>query len=189
VELPNNSIGITDLLAYHECPRRFSYGMRRHTGIGLQSDAETPESGSYATFYGSAIHKIIEEVENGATDNDALQAAFDGYAHALDPGDLDMLRQDLATYRARDAGFVKTIANEDEFRVPLGKIDGKQISFRFKLDRLYERLDAPGHFVHVDYKSSRHAKSESEVHEDKQLWAYNFGIHEYWPEVERLVQL
>jgi hypothetical protein len=50
------------------------------------------------------------------------------------------------------------------------------IYFRTRVDRLYERLDAPGHFIHVDYKSSRHAKSESEVHDDKQLWAYNFGI-------------
>jgi hypothetical protein len=189
VELPDDSIGITDLLAYHECPRRFSYGMRRHTGVGLQSDDETPESGSYATAYGSAIHTIIEEVENGASDNDALQAAFQGYAHELDPSDLDLLRADLETYRARDAGNVRTIAVEDEFRVPLFKHNGRTIYFRFKLDRLYERLDAPGHFIHVDYKSSRHAKSEAEVHSDKQMWAYNFGIYEFWPEVERLSQL
>lgn len=189
MELPDNAVGITDLLAYHECPRRFSYGMRRHTGIGLQSDAETPESGSYATFYGSAIHKVIQAVEDGSNDGDALQTAWDEYGHALDPGDLDMLRTDLRTYRSRDAGRVKTIANEDEYRVPLGKIEGRDVSFRFKLDRLYERLDAPGHFIHVDYKSSRHAKSEAEVHADKQLWAYNFGIHEFFPEVERLVQL
>lgn len=189
MELPDNAVGITDLLAYHECGRRFSYGMRRHTGVGLQSDAETPEAGSYATFYGSAIHRVIEEVEQGANDADALQAAWGQYGHALDPEDLDLLRADLEVYRARDAAGVRTIAVEDEFRVPLFKHKGEQIWFRFKLDRLYERLDAPGNFIHVDYKSSKHAKSEAEVHKDKQLWAYNFGIHEFWPEVERLNQL
>jgi ketosteroid isomerase-like protein len=189
VELPEDSIGITDLLAYHECGRRFSYGMKRHTGIGMQSDDETPESGSYATWYGSAIHLIIEEVEDGSSDDAALQTAFARYGHALDPSDLDLLRDDLVVYRSRDPGNVRTLANEDEFRVPLFKYQGRQIYFRFKLDRLYERLDAPGHFLHVDYKSSRHAKAEKEVHGDKQLWAYNFGVHEFWPEAERLVQL
>jgi hypothetical protein len=189
VNLPDDSIGISDLLAYLECPRRMSYGMKRHTGIGLQSDDETPEAGSYATFYGSAIHQVIEEVEDGANDDDALQAAFDRYGHALGPADLDMLRDDLSVYRTRDPAGVRTIANEDDFRVPLFKHDGRQIYFRFRLDRLYERLDAPGHFIHVDYKSSRWPKSEEEVHKDKQLWAYNFGIYEFFPEVERLVQL
>ena len=188
MKLPLNAIGITDVLAYRDCPRRMSYGMRRHTGVGQQSDERTPEAGSWATAYGSAIHDAIQAVEDGYSPENAIQVAWNHHGHALEPGDIDLLRADLETYMRRDFPGTLTRASEDEFRVPLLEHEGETIYFRFKLDRLYERADAPGVFIHVDYKSSKHPKSEKEVHEDLQLWSYNFGIHEVFPECEELHQ-
>jgi hypothetical protein len=188
VNLPNDSLGITDLIAHRECPRRMSYGLRRHSGPGEQSDDRTPEAGSYATAYGSAIHAAIQMLEEGREIEDAIQVAWNEHGAWLEPGDLELLRRDLDTYRQRDFPNTRTVLSEDEIRVPLFIYKGRQIYFRAKVDRLYERLDAPGTFIHVDYKSSRHAKSEKEVHEDLQMWAYNFAIHELYPECDLLLQ-
>lgn len=187
--LPDDAIGISDILAHRECPRRMSYGMRRHNGPGSQSDRRTPEAGSAATAYGSAIHMCIEAVENGADDAAAIASAYRQHGAWLDPADRDRLQADLDIYRARDFPTTRTIASEDELRVPLTRHDGRLIFFRFRLDRLYERLDAPGVFVHVDYKSSAHPKSQAQVNSDLQLWSYNWGIHEFFPECHELVQV
>lgn len=190
MELLNNSIGISDLLAHRDCPRRMSYGMKRHTGIGRQSDDQTPEAGSYATDYGSAIHAVLQHLEDAMAAEDAIQSAWNVWGHRLNPSDVDLLRDDVRTYLARDHPNTRLVASEDEFRVPLFvHPDIGQVYFRFKLDRLYERLDAPGVFIHKDYKSSRWAKSPQEVAEDLQMWAYNFGIHEFWPECRNLIQI
>lgn len=190
MELLNNSIGISDLLAHRDCPRRMSYGMKRHAGIGLQSDDHTPEAGSYATDYGSAIHDVIKHLEEAMEAEDAIQSAWNVWGHRLNPGDVDLLREDVKTYLARDHPNTRLLAAEDEFRVPIFvHPTAGQVYFRFKLDRLYERLDAPGVFIHKDYKSSRWAKSPQEVAEDLQMWAYNFGIHEFWPECKSLIQI
>jgi hypothetical protein len=188
MQLPDHAVGITDLIAYRDCPRRMSYGLRRHTGKGEQSDERTPEAGSYATAYGSAIHDAIQALEDGRDEDAAIQVAWNQHGSWLEPGDVDLLRHDLEVYRQRDFPNTRLIAAEDEYRIPLLVHEGVQIYFRFKIDRLYERLDAPGVFIHVDYKSSRHAKSEQEVHEDLQMWAYNVGIHEFFPECEQLLQ-
>lgn len=194
MDLPDNSIGISDLIAFTECPRKMSYGMRRHVARGEQSEASMPESSQYgavyARMYGSAIHDVIHDVEDGFSDDDAIQRAWTTYGEYLEPDDLDMMRQDIEVYRQRDVPQARLIASEEDCRVPLfvHPVYG-QIYFRFKLDRLYERIDAPGIFIHKDYKSSRHAKSQKDVDEDKQMWSYNWAIHELYPEVDRLFQL
>jgi hypothetical protein len=189
MNLPNDSIGISDILSYRECPRRMSYGMRRHTGQGTQSDDRTPEAGSWATVYGSAIHEAIAATEDGYDDEAAIKQTWKVYGSKLMPSDLDLLRRDLETYHSRDFPNTRTVASEDDAQVPLLVRDGRQIFFRFKLDRLYERVDAPGTFLHVDYKSSKWAKSADDVHADLQMWAYNFAIHELYPECDRLIQV
>lgn len=189
MRLPDDSIGISDLLAKRDCGRRMSYSMRRHTGRGSQSDARTPEAQSPAAAYGSCIHDVIHHVEEGRSDDEAVNAAWAVWHQWLVPQDLDLLRLDLDTYRRRDFPGTRTVMNEDELRVPLMEHEGRTIFFRGRIDRLYERLDAPGTFIHVDYKSSRHAKSEKDVHNDLQLWAYNWSIFEFYPEVDRLLQV
>lgn len=193
MKLPENSIGITDIEAYRECARRMSYGMRRHTGKGEQSDSRTPEAethgAAWARNYGSAIHEAIAATEDGYTVEDAVQVAWNAHGRGLDPPDLDLLTDDLEVFSRRDFPGTRTTAVEEDVRVPLFVHEDQQIYFRFRLDRLYERINAPGVYIHVDYKSSKHPKSEKDVHESTQLWAYNFAIHEHWPEVEELVQV
>jgi hypothetical protein len=185
MKLPGNAIGPTDIQQYRDCPRRFEFGMRRHTEAG-----EHPESQGPSTAYGSAVHEAIAFAESEvATDDHAVQRAFDLYAKWLDPSDLDQLRTDLATYRARDYAGVRTIAVEKELRTPLFEHEGETIYLRTRIDRLYQRLDNPGVFIHIDYKSSKWPKSAKEVHEDRQLWLTNLIVHEVWPECETLRQV
>jgi hypothetical protein len=185
VRLPGNAVGITDINQYRACPRRFEFGMQRHTPAG-----EHPQAQSSSTAYGSAIHEAIAYIEaREATDEQAAQRAFDLYAKWMEPADLGRLTQDLATYRQRDFTGVRTVAVEQELRMPLFEYQGETIYFRGKIDRLYERLDAPGVFVQIDYKSSRHPRSDADVQADTQQWAYNLLVHEVYPECAELVQL
>ncbi len=194
MNLPGDSIGITDLIAYRECPRRFSYGMKRHVGLAQQDQAATmPEAtlrgAAWARFYGSAFHDLVQLTEDGKSDPEAMTEVFKRYGHALNPDDVTALGADLDVYRTRDMPGTRIVGLEDEYRVPLMVHDGRQIYFRFKLDRLYERLDAPGTYIHTDYKTSRHRKGTAEVHSDVQMWAYNWGIHTYFAECEQLLQI
>jgi PD-(D/E)XK nuclease superfamily protein len=184
VELPDRAIGPTDIQAYRECPRRMRFGMRRHTDAGEHPEAQGP-----ATAYGSAVHEAIAHAEReDATDEQAIQRAFDSFSKWLEPDDLQRLRTDLQTYRQRDYLGVRTVAVEEELRTPLFEHNGQTIYLRTRIDRLYQRLDNPHVFVHVDYKSSRWPVSEREVHKDPQLWITNLIVHEVYPECETLVQ-
>lgn len=182
MKLPGDSIGISDLLAYRSCPRRMSAAMKRHTGD------EYPELTNASNAYGSAIHDAISLAED-LDDDAAIQGAFKKWSAWLDPADVERMKGDLATYHDRDPSLgCRTVMNEGEVRVPLMEYGGRTIYFRARLDRLYQRLDNEGIFVHVDYKSSRWAKAQGEVDTDLQMWAYNWIIHEHFPECESLVQ-
>jgi len=184
VRLPDDSIGVTDILSWRECGRRMSFGMRRHTAEG-----EHPEAASAMTAYGSAFHDAVSHHgETDCTIDEAVQVAFDLHARWLEPDDLPRLKADLETYMQREPLNVVPVSVEGEIRVPLLQHEGRTIYFRGRLDRLYESTVRPGWFIHRDYKTSRHPKSEEEVHNDIQMWAYNWAIHEVYPEVETLVQ-
>lgn len=184
MQLPGNAVGISDVLQFRLCPERFALDMQRWSEAGQAPEAENPSNA-----YGSAIHHAISASEDGASDDDAVQIAIDRYGSFLDPDDMDLLTEDLVTYHRRDYTGVKTVASEDNVKVPLFEWNGETIYYRFTLDRLYQRLDNPTAFVHIDYKSSKYKKTEAEVHKDLQLWSYNFAIFEHWPEVESLSQI
>jgi hypothetical protein len=185
MKLPGNAVGPTDIQAYRECPRRFAFGMRRHT-----DDGEHPEAQSTATAYGSAVHEAIAYAESqDADDQAAVQRAFDRYARWLEPADLQRLRTDLQTYRQRDYLGVRTVAVERELRMPLFEHEGEMIYLRTRIDRLYQDRVDPGLFTHVDYKSSAWPRSQREIDEDRQLWITNLIVHDVFPECERLEQV
>lgn len=194
-KLPNNSIGISDIMDYRECPQRHAFGMRRHIELPerLQLSPgekdEAPESTNWTNAYGSAIHHAISMVEHGATHEDAIDAALIEYGTYLTPDDVELLRQDLDTYERRHPKGAELVAAERDLRVPLFVADdGTQIYFRFKLDVLFRIRAHPDVFIHRDYKSSQHRKTAAEVHKDPQIWAYNWAIHELWPECRQLFQ-
>lgn len=167
-------IGISDMLAWRACPTRMEFGMRRHDEGG-----EAPESWSPANAYGSACHHAIELVDRGASDDEAVQSAFAAFKQWLDPADIGMLYNDLETYRRRDPQGVRTLVSEEDWSFKLFEHPRLgPVWFRFKLDRLYQRLDAPNRLIGVDYKTSKWIKTPEEVDKDLQMWSYNVGIHE-----------
>lgn len=184
MNLPDNAVGVTDILSYRDCPRRFELGMRRHTPAG-----EHPQATGPSNAYGSAIHDAMAHAgEHDSSDEEAIQVAFDRYAKWLEPSDLDRLKEDMATYRERDYLGVRTIAVEREFRVPLFEHEQHgAIYFRGRVDRLYQRLDNPGVWVLIDYKSSRWALSEPEVHSHIQATGYDWMVREEYPEIDTLI--
>lgn len=183
MKLPNNEIGISDITGWMDCGRRMSFSMKR-----WEEEGEPPEA-AIQHAYGSAIHDVLHGIEKaGLSDDLATQLAFDKWGWAMRPEELERLQKDIAVYREREIVGVSTLLNEGEVRVPLMERDGEMIYFRGKIDRLYQFAANASVFLHVDYKSSQHRKTEKEVHEDLQLWAYNWAIFEYFPEVERLIQ-
>lgn len=195
MRLPNNEVGISDILDHRECPQRFAFDMRRHDDMPERfklmegEKADPPERESYAGSYGSAAHDAIEVVENTQCSNqEAIDAVWPIYAHWLDPEDADRLDADLDTYRSRTATGYRLIGTELELRTPLFQYEGEMIYFRGRIDVLYQSLQNPSVFLSRDYKSSRWPKSDAEVHNDLQQWAYNFLAHDVYPEIETLVQ-
>lgn len=167
-------IGISDMLAWRACPTRMEFGMRRHDEGG-----EAPESWSPANAYGSAVHHCIQLVEEGKTDEEAVQAAFALFKQWLDPSDIGMLYNDLQTYHSRNPAGVTTLVSEEDWSFPLFTHPKYGLVwFRFRLDRLYQRNDAPNRLIAVDYKSSKWIKTRAEVDKDLQMWSYNVGIYE-----------
>lgn len=185
MKLPENRVGVSDMLDYRECARRFEFKMRRWTDEG-----EPPESMSSSTAYGTVLHDVLHLIEYEAlADDEAIQRAFDQHAKWLDPEHLEQLEEDVTIYHERDQRGVKLVGSEMELSSPLIVVGGEQIFFRGRIDRLYQRLDNPSVFIATDYKTSAHRKSEEEVHKDPQQWAYNWLIHEVYPEIGTLVQL
>jgi hypothetical protein len=194
MELPFDSIGISDILDYRECPQRFAFKMRRHSPLPERfalyegEKDEPPEALDWTNAYGSAVHEAISLVEQGASDEDAIQTVWNKYGPYLDIEHLTLLREDLETFRTRTQLGWRVIAIEQDMRVPLFVYKGRQIYFRFKCDALYQHMQRPGLFLSRDYKSSAHRKSNEEVQKDLQQWAYNWALHEVFPEIGELEQ-
>lgn len=197
MELPSNEVGISDILAYRDCPQRFAYGMRRHAELperfalfGGEHD-EGPESETYPTAYGSAVHDAIRLIEErGVTDDEAIDAVWPDYHSWLEPDDIDRMQRDLTTFRSRTVLGYRLIGAELEMRMPLyTRPDGTVMYFRGRVDALYQHMQNPGVFLSRDYKSGRMRKSEADVHKDIQQWSYNLLIHYYFPECQSLTQI
>lgn len=186
--LPNDSIGISDLLDWRECPQRMEYGMRRHVTLSDGKRDEPPGHTNWTNAYGSAIHDAIHLVEEGEGLDSAIERVWKIYGGYLDPEELGMLREDLHAYRRDSPMGMEIVAAERDVRVPLMIHNGVQIYFRFKIDALYRRKDNHTVFYQRDYKSSKHRRSQSDVDKDLQMWAYNWGIYELYPECASLIQ-
>lgn len=185
MDLPDDRIGISDILAWRDCPRRFSFSMRRWTEAG-----EPPEATNESNAYGTAIHMVFNLIETeGLTDDQAMQRAFDEMGGHLWPHDLIRMKKDVDTYHEREMPGLVLVGSEVNAQVPLLEYGGKTIYFRGQIDRLHYRREDSSRFVHRDFKSSRWPKTQAEVDEDLQMWSYNWLIHEFWPECDDLVQV
>lgn len=191
------AIGISDILDYRECPERMAANMQRHLGAEEQVD--------WTNAYGSAIHMAIDWLSKWEKEGnqfelgirtatelakaDAVTVAWERYGDYLDPEHLNMLTEDLEAWSKRAPQGFSLVQAEQDLRIPLFVYEGQQIYYRFKIDALYRSDENPKIFLMRDYKSSAHRKTDKEVHEDKQMTAYNLGVHEYYPECGHLIQL
>jgi len=196
MQLPDDQIGISDILEWRRCPARFAHAMRRHVELPPELSLEPGELDSPTedtnenNAYGSAIHEAIGLVEREAvSDDEAIRRTFPHFARYLNPEDLELLREDLKTYHHRRPLGVTLVASERDLRVPLFFHEDRQVYFRFRLDVLYRLAGNRSVFVMRDYKSSKWRKTDAEVHSDLQQWAYNWAVHEYFPECTRLIQV
>lgn len=196
MQLPSNEVGISDILAYRECPQRFAFGMRRHVPLPERFQIEPgekdepPESTTYANAYGSCVHDAIQVVEDTqCSDEQAIDAVWPKWQAWLEPDDQDRMGRDLQTFRTRSETGYRVVGTELEMRAPLFQHEGQWIYFRGRVDVLYQHLQNPGIFLSRDYKSSRWPKSEAEVHKDLQQWSYNWLVHEEHPEAEHFIQI
>ncbi len=178
------AIGISDTLGYRECPARTTFQMRRHT-----EDGDPPGSTNWTNAYGSAIHEAIHVVETtGCTNEEAVDKVWPEFATYLDPEHLQLLHEDLNTYRRETPFGYELIAAEVDRRVPLFVHEGHQIYYRFKIDALYRLATDHTQFLLRDYKSSAWEKTQKEVDTDIQMWSYNWAIFELYPECLSLIQ-
>lgn len=185
MELPSDEIGISDIIAYRNCPAEFAFGMQRHT-----ETEEHPQRESYASAYGHCVHDLLEYAEQTqCSDDDAIAAVFPNFSHWLEPDDIQRMKDDLETWRTRQQTGWRLVGTELELKMPLFRVDGRAISFRARIDALYQRIDNPSVFMTRDYKSSRWPKTEAEVHADQQQWAYNCVVHYNYPECASLIQV
>lgn len=190
MQLPDDSIGASDLLGWRECPARFAFQMRRHNALPDGRRDEPPESINWTTAYGSCVHEAVHLVTKEGLSNDAaIERVWPEFAAYLDPADLDLLREDLGALRADTPFGWELVASEAEMRVPLFVHGGRQIYFRFRLDQLWRRIDEPTVFMEKDFKSSRWRKTQAEVDADVKCWAYNWAAHELFPEMQSLIQV
>jgi hypothetical protein len=193
------AIGISDILDYRECPERMAVNMQRHLGAEEKID--------WTNAYGSAIHMAIEwltvwedqtveqredaggPIHTEAAYSEAIGKSWERYGDYLDPEHLKMLTEDLQSWHKRDPRGFELIKAEQDLKIPLFVFEGKQIYYRFKIDALYRSRENRSIWLMRDYKSSQHRKTDNEVHADRQMTAYNLGIHEYYPECKHLIQL
>jgi hypothetical protein len=128
----------------------------------------------------------------GATNEEAIHQVWADYGGFLDPEDLALLTDDLDSYRGDTPLGMELVASEQDLRVPLflheEDHEARQIYFRFTLDALYRRIGDATAFYHRDYKSSKWRRTQAEVDKDLQMWSYNFGIFEMFPECSSLIQ-
>src|SRR3974390_541128 len=125
MRLPSNDIGVSDLLAYRECPSRFAWQMRRHNELppDLQLEPnekdDPPENIDWRNAYGLAVHDALGRVERGVSHDEAIDGAMRRYGVYLDPGDVATLRDDLDVYERRRPLGVTLVGSALERRVPL----------------------------------------------------------------------
>jgi hypothetical protein len=184
MELPNDSIGVSDLKGWQECPRRMSYQMKRWTEEG-----EPPESHANPhTRYGTAVHDGIQFMEEtDAAPEEVVQFLMSNGHRWIDPQVSDELIADLEEHRNRDEPLEwRLLWNEREIRVPLVVHEGVRIFYRARIDRLYQHREWPGRYRLRDTKTSRWMRTKDDVDRDEQMSAYDWAVREYLPEVEEL---
>jgi len=195
VKLPDNSLGVSDAVQWHECPKLFYQNMKRHT---LGHDVFQIQGISYPLAYGNALHAAALAVVNDPEIyiDDAVDLGWSEYSHHLEPKHHAELKKDVQIVidRTREASSLELVASEQDMSVPLflGRDEDEEIraldeehvwySYRFKIDALYRMKSNPTHYVIRDFKSTRRPIFQSDVDEMIQFTAYDYAVRELFPD-------
>lgn len=193
MKLPENSLGISDAIQFHECPKLFLRNMSRHTRSEGALDETMIGGHSEILAYGSCVHDaalIIAENPEIYLD-DAVDQAWKKWAAWLSPERHAELREDAAVVQQRSIEAMENlelVCAEQELKVPIfvgrgeeGGLDEEEgiwYYYRFRIDALYRRKDDPTHYVIRDFKTTRRQKFQSDIDEDMQFTAYDYGVRE-----------
>lgn len=203
MRLPDNSLGVSDAMQYHRCPRLFFHNMMRH----VRGEAPIAIAGQYSMplAYGNAVHEaalLVVQNPNIYLD-DAVDAAWQAWAHLLEPEHHAEIKQDVAIIieRTQEATNLRLIAAERDMKVELftgndpepnvpieewGDEREEWYNYRFKIDALYVDTEDPTHYVIRDFKTYRRMKWQEDIDNDMQFTAYSWGVKQLFPNATRV---
>ena len=192
MKLPDNSLGVSDSVQFHECPKLFYRNMARHLRAPGAPDDQLIAQNSEILSYGSCVHDAaLVVVQNPDVYlDDAVDAAWRKWAPYLQPEHHAEMREDVKividrTIEAQEN--LELVCAEEDWKVPvfvgeangsLDEEDGQWYYFRFRIDALYRRKDDPTHYVIRDFKTTRRQKFQSDIDEDMQFTAYEYGVRQ-----------
>ena len=193
MKLPGNSLGISDAKQFEACPMLFHENMKRHTA---KSGRQDYEGYSPVLAFGNALHEAAEEIvamDGEIYLDDAVERAWARWGRHVPNEMFEELVEDCKTViaRSQDAKNLELIACEEDHRVAVfvGEKDPEKqmldeenetYFYRFKIDALYRDKNDPSHFIVRDFKTVRKRRTQSEVDEDIQLTAYDYGVRELY---------
>ena len=195
MKLPGNSLGVSDALQWHDCPKKFHYNMQRHYGRKQEIAGVYP----FALAYGNAMHDGAQYILDAGDDayiDDALDYAWAKWSTQLKPEHHLELKQDLSVVHKRsiEAGNLLLLGTEMEMKTPIftGREDGALDEeaawyyYRFRVDALYVDKSDPNHYIVRDFKSTRAKKWQDDIDNDMQFTAYDYGIRKLHPNATKV---
>jgi hypothetical protein len=194
MKLPGNSLGVSDAKQFHDCPKLFYRNMARHVRPEGAPDEQLIANHSEILAYGSCVHDaalVVVQTPDVYLD-DAVDAAWAKWAPYLQPHHHAELREDVKVIidRTQEAlDNLELVCAEEDWKVPvfvgrqegeaaLDEDEGEWYFFRFRIDALYRRKDDPTHYVIRDFKTTRRQKFQSDIDDDMQFTAYDYGVRE-----------
>jgi hypothetical protein len=189
VKLPDNALGVSDAMQFHDCPKLFHKNMLRHTPSDVDEQAVTGMS--YPLAFGQALHEsALAVVKNpDIYIDDAVDIGWRRWGYLLKPGDHAELKEDVAVViqRTLEAENLELVEAEQDWKVPLfigskneesDEEEGKYYYYRFKIDALYRDKRDPTHYVIRDFKTYRGEKFQNDIDSMMQFTAYDYGVRQ-----------
>ena len=194
MRLPNNSLGVSDAKQFMECPKLFYRNMARHLRPEGAPDDSLIAQNSEVLSYGSAVHDaaLIVVKNPDVYLDDAVDAAWAKWAPYLQPEHHAEMREDVKvvidrTIEAQEN--LELVCAEEDWKFPvfvgrpqgdamLDEEEGEWYYYRFRIDALYRRKDDPTHYIIRDFKTVRRERWQSDIDEDMQFTAYDYGVRQ-----------
>lgn len=192
MKLPENALGISDAKQFQDCPKLFHRNMLRHIRAEGAPDDSLITQNSEILSYGSCVHDaaLLVVQDPDIYIDDAVDAAWAKWSPYLQPRHHAELREDVGVIIERTKETeenLELVCAEEDWKVPvfvgredgaLDEVKGEWYYYRFRIDALYRRKDDPTHYVIRDFKTTRRQRFQSDIDDDIQFTAYDYGVRE-----------